>query len=61
VLFEAKLRQEALINDAWIETTKAEVSAEVTAAFAFAEASPFPVPAAAYSDLYSPEVTTCLP
>jgi TPP-dependent pyruvate/acetoin dehydrogenase alpha subunit len=60
VLFDAKLRQEELIDDAWLETTKTEVQTEVTAAFAFAESSPSPVPAAAFSDLYSPEVSACL-
>ena len=60
VLFEAALRREALIDDQWMEKTKAEIAAEVNAAFDFADASPFPAPATAFSDLYSPEVSACL-
>ncbi|WP_296547524.1 thiamine pyrophosphate-dependent dehydrogenase E1 component subunit alpha [Phenylobacterium sp.] len=52
-----ELRSEGALDPAWLATTQAEIQAEIEAAFAFAEVSPFPDPALAYADVSSWEIT----
>ena len=49
------------IDQAWIEAETRSIRAEVDDAFRFAEASPFPAPSEAFTDLYSKEVVSYLP
>jgi len=53
--YEARLLDSGVITRQSLVAMEAEIVAEVTAAFAFAEASPFPEPVDAYRDLYSGE------
>lgn len=52
-LFQRQLLAEGVVDQPWIDATAAQIGDEIEAAFAFAEASPFPEPGAAYTDLYS--------
>lgn len=47
------------IDNAWLAATSGAIKDEVDAAFAFADASPFPGPEAAFTDIWSPEVAAC--
>ncbi|MFO0541464.1 MAG: thiamine pyrophosphate-dependent dehydrogenase E1 component subunit alpha [Phenylobacterium sp.] len=51
-----ELREEGALDPAWLEAAEAEIRAEIEAAFAFAEASPFPDPVLASTDIYSREI-----
>ncbi len=51
--FQRRLLAQGAIDKAWIEATEVALTAEVSAAFEFAEASPFPEPGQAYTDLYA--------
>ncbi|MBI1206618.1 MAG: thiamine pyrophosphate-dependent dehydrogenase E1 component subunit alpha [Azospirillum sp.] len=53
VRFREALLAEGTIDGAWLEATEAALAAEVLAAFAFAEASPFPEPEQAFRGLYA--------
>ena len=59
-LFTQVLQAGKVIDQAWLDAATREITQEIDAAFAFAEASPFPDAAEAYSDLYSKEVMACL-
>jgi pyruvate dehydrogenase E1 component alpha subunit len=59
-LFSQKLRLEGVVDQPWIDAANAQIGREIDEAFAFAETSPFPEPAEAYRDLYSPEVAPSL-
>lgn len=52
-----ELRSEGALDPTWLADAQAAIRAEIEAAFAFAEASPFPDPALAYADIYSQEMT----
>jgi TPP-dependent pyruvate/acetoin dehydrogenase alpha subunit len=56
-LFSQRLLREDVVDQPWIDTVDAGIGREIDDAFAFARTSPFPDPAQAFSDLYSPEVT----
>lgn len=56
-LFERQLLGEGVVDRAWIDAATAQIGEEIEAAFAFAETSPFPDPAQAFSNLYSRELT----
>jgi pyruvate dehydrogenase E1 component alpha subunit len=49
-----------VIDQTWLDAATREITQEIDAAFAFAEASPFPDPSEAYADLYSKGVMACL-
>jgi pyruvate dehydrogenase E1 component alpha subunit len=51
-----ELREEGALDPAWLAAAEAEIQAEIEAAFAFAEASPFPDPVLASTDIYSREI-----
>lgn len=51
--FETKLRHRGVVSSAELAQMEAAIENEVTAAFAFAEESPFPDVVTAYSDLYA--------
>ena len=51
--YEAALLARKTATRAQIQAMEAEIAAEVRAAFEFAEASPFPEPADAFTDLYA--------
>lgn len=51
--FRRKLLAQGAVDQAWLNADDAAIAAEVAASFAFAEASPFPEPGQAYSDIYS--------
>jgi pyruvate dehydrogenase E1 component alpha subunit len=48
-----RLLDDGLIDAAWLDATDAAISDEVQAAFAFAEASPFPAPNEAHRDVFT--------
>jgi pyruvate dehydrogenase E1 component alpha subunit len=50
--FESKLRSQGLISNAEVDRMDAAIASEVTGAFEFAEAAPYPEAASAYADLY---------
>jgi len=57
-LFSQRLLSAGVIDQPWIDTVDAEIGREIEAAFAFAETSPFPEPAEAFTDLYSPGLSS---
>jgi len=59
-LFMQVLQAGKIIDQAWLDAVTREITLEIDAAFAFAEASPFPDAADAGADLYSREVMACL-
>jgi pyruvate dehydrogenase E1 component alpha subunit len=59
-LFTQVLQAGKVIDQAWLDAATREITQEIDAAFAFAEASPFPDPSEAYADLYSKGVMACL-
>lgn len=52
-LFEASLRDGGVISAAEMERMDAEIEREINTAFAFAESSPFPKAAHAFTDVYA--------
>lgn len=54
--FANRLSSEGVIDPAWTDTVTSEIDREIADAFEFAEASPFPAPAEAFTDLYSQEL-----
>lgn len=56
MLFTRRLGLEGVVDQAWIDATTSDIDREIADAFAFAEASPFPDPAEAYSGLYAQEI-----
>lgn len=50
---QGRLKREGLVTDADIAATQGAIDAEIDDAFAFAEASPFPEPADAFTDVYA--------
>ena len=52
-LFTDQLIREGAIDQPWIDAESSGIDLEIEQAFAFAETSPFPDPAEAFSDLYS--------
>lgn len=52
-----ELRAEGALEADWLAAAEAEIRSEIEAAFAFAEASPFPDPALASADVYSREIS----
>jgi TPP-dependent pyruvate/acetoin dehydrogenase alpha subunit len=55
------LLHDRAIDPAWIEAETRSIRAEVDDVFRFAEASPFPAPSEAFTDLYSKEVVSYRP
>lgn len=51
--FEASLRDSGVISATEVERMDAEIEREINAAFTFAERSPFPEPAHAFTDVYA--------
>lgn len=51
--FESSLRDGGVISAAEVEQMDAEIEREINTAFAFAESSPFPNPAHAFTDVYA--------
>lgn len=52
VQFGETLQREGAVDAAWLKSMHEEIATEVAAAFAFAEASPFPKPAEGFKDVY---------
>jgi pyruvate dehydrogenase E1 component alpha subunit len=55
-LFAQQLRREGVIDQGWADAVTSDIDLEIEHAFVFAEASPFPDPAEAFTDLYSQEL-----
>ena len=52
-LFSEQLVRDGVVDQRWIDAASADIDLEIEQAFDFAETSPFPDPADAWSDLYS--------
>ena len=52
-LFRTALLADGIIDADWLDTAAAAIGDEIEAAFAFAEASPFPAPAEAFDGIYA--------
>jgi pyruvate dehydrogenase E1 component alpha subunit len=55
-LFEQQLVLEGIVDQHWTDAVMLDIRREIEDAFSFAETSPFPNPAEAFSDLYSREL-----
>jgi TPP-dependent pyruvate/acetoin dehydrogenase alpha subunit len=56
--FAQQLAAEGVADQAWVDAVTSEIDREIEDAFAFAEESPFPAPAEAFTDLYSRELAS---